>query len=43
VPARGDDVDPDALLVDGVAAFLAAVAADPATWRVVLLPPEGAR
>jgi AcrR family transcriptional regulator len=42
VPAPGDAVDPDALLVDGLAAFLSAVAADPATWRVVLLPPEGA-
>lgn len=42
VPGAGDDLDPDVLLVDGVAAFLSAVAADPATWRVVLLPPQGA-
>lgn len=42
VPEAGDDVDPDVLLVDGLAAFLALVAADPSTWRVVLLPPEGA-
>ena len=42
VPAAGDDADPDQLLVDGLAAFLSAVAGDPATWRVVLLPPEGA-
>lgn len=36
------DADPDSLLVDGLAAFLRAVADDPATWRVVLVPPEGA-
>jgi AcrR family transcriptional regulator len=41
VPEPGDEIDPDDLLVQGVAAFLSAVAADPATWRVVLLPPEG--
>lgn len=42
LPDLDDDVDPDELLVAGVAAYLAAVAADPRTWRVVLLPPEGA-
>lgn len=42
VPGPEDSQDPDELLVDGVAAFLSAVAADPATWRVVLLPTEGA-
>jgi AcrR family transcriptional regulator len=42
VPGPGADVDPDALLVAGVGAYLEAVAADPDTWRVVLLPPEGA-
>lgn len=42
VPGPADDVDPDALLVAGVGAYLEAVAADPDTWRVVLLPPEGA-
>jgi AcrR family transcriptional regulator len=42
VPGPEDYVDPDALLVDGVTAYLSAVRADPATWRVVLLPPEGA-
>jgi AcrR family transcriptional regulator len=36
------DTDPDELLVAGVTAYLQAVAADPRTWRVVLLPPEGA-
>ena len=42
VPGPSDDVAPDALLVAGVTAYLTAVAADPDTWRVVLLPPEGA-
>ena len=37
-----DDVDPDELLVAGVIAYLSAVAEDPRTWRIVLLPPEGA-
>ena len=42
VPDPSDDVAPDGLLVAGVTAYLTAVAADPDTWRVVLLPPEGA-
>jgi len=42
LPGPDDDVDPDELLVQGVTAYLSAVAADPRTWRVVLLPPEGA-
>jgi AcrR family transcriptional regulator len=42
VPGPEDYVDPDALLVDGVTAYLSAVRDDPATWRVILLPPEGA-
>jgi AcrR family transcriptional regulator len=42
VPGPEDYVDPDALLVDGITAYLSAVRADPDTWRVVLLPPEGA-
>jgi AcrR family transcriptional regulator len=42
LPGRGDGPDPDELLVQGIAAYLSAVAADPRTWRVVLLPPEGA-
>ncbi len=37
-----DDVDPDDLLVAGLEAYLQAVVDDPRTWRVVLLPPEGA-
>ncbi|GAC1442193.1 MAG: TetR/AcrR family transcriptional regulator [Mycobacteriales bacterium] len=42
VPGPEDYVDPDALLVDGVTAYLSAVRDDPDTWRAVLLPPEGA-
>ena len=40
--ALTDDTDPDELLIAGVAAYLSAVAEDPRTWRIVLLPPEGA-
>jgi AcrR family transcriptional regulator len=42
VPADGDPTDPDELIVAGLDAYLRAVAADPRTWRVILLPPEGA-
>src|SRR3954447_23913282 len=42
VPGPGDDTDPDELLVAGVAAYLSAVQDDPRTWRVILVPPEGA-
>jgi len=42
VPGPGSDVQPDALLVAGVTAYLTAVRDDPDTWRVILLPPEGA-
>jgi AcrR family transcriptional regulator len=42
VPGPEDYVDPDALLVQGVTAYLTAVRDDPDTWRVILLPPEGA-
>ena len=42
VPAPDAQTDPDELLVAGVAAYLRAVAADPRTWRCILLPPEGA-
>jgi len=41
LPTPEDDVDPDDLLVAGIEAHLRAVAADPRTWRVILLPPEG--
>jgi AcrR family transcriptional regulator len=42
VPAAGADVDPDELLVAGVTAYLTAVRDRPKTWRVILVPPEGA-
>jgi AcrR family transcriptional regulator len=37
----GDDVDPEAFLVDAVGAFLDAVRGNPRTWRLVLMPPRG--
>jgi AcrR family transcriptional regulator len=37
----GEDVDPEAFLVDAIAAFLRAVKANPRTWRLVLMPPRG--
>lgn len=42
VPGPDDDVDPDALLLHGITAYLETVAADPGTWRIILVPPEGA-
>lgn len=42
LPSPGDDVDPDDLLAEGIRAYLETVAADTRTWRVILLPPEGA-
>jgi AcrR family transcriptional regulator len=42
VPGSDDDVDPDELLVDGITAYLRVVTSDPDTWRVILVPPEGA-
>lgn len=42
VPGPDDDVDPDVLLVDGITAYLTAITDDPDTWRVILVPPEGA-
>ena len=42
VPGPEDDVDPDALLVEGITAYLTAITSDPDTWRVILVPPEGA-
>lgn len=42
VPGPGAQVEPDALLLAGVTAYLTAVRDDPDTWRVILLPPEGA-
>ena len=34
--------DPHDLLLSGLRGYLEAVQADPATWRLVLMPPEGA-
>jgi AcrR family transcriptional regulator len=42
VPGADDAVDPEELLVAGMTAYLSAVRDDPETWRVILLPPEGA-
>lgn len=42
VPGPEDDVDPDDLLLQGITAYLETVAADPDTWRLILVPPEGA-
>jgi AcrR family transcriptional regulator len=41
VPDQPGDLAPAALLVGGVRRFLQAVAERPATWRIILLPPEG--
>ncbi|MDP9102132.1 MAG: TetR/AcrR family transcriptional regulator [Actinomycetota bacterium] len=42
VPDPGASTNPDRLLVEGLTAYLGAIRDDPDTWRVVLLPPEGA-
>lgn len=34
-------VDPDELIVEGFRAFLESVAANPTTWRLIILPVEG--
>src|SRR5215203_4870729 len=34
--------DPRTTLLDGLRGYLEAVSADPDTWRLVLMPPEGA-
>lgn len=41
LPKRGDEARPDELLAGALRAFLEAVRADPVTWRLVLMPPEG--
>jgi AcrR family transcriptional regulator len=41
VPEDEDDDEPGELLAGGVARFLQAVTARPATWRLILLPLEG--
>lgn len=42
VPEPGAAADPDELLVTGITAYLTAVTADPDTWRLILVTPEGA-
>lgn len=42
VPGPEDPTDPDDLLLAGITAYLRAVTGDPDTWRVILVPPEGA-
>lgn len=41
VPADPGEFDPVELLITGIRRFLGAVADRPATWRIILLPPEG--
>ena len=41
VPADPGSQDPVDVLAKGVSRFLEAVASRPATWRLILLPPEG--
>jgi AcrR family transcriptional regulator len=41
VPDDPGEVEPTELLTGGVRRFLDAVASRPATWRIILLPPEG--
>ncbi|MTD46095.1 TetR family transcriptional regulator [Conexibacter sp. W3-3-2] len=38
---QGDDVDPEAFLVEAVETFCEAVLAAPRTWRLVVMPPRG--
>jgi AcrR family transcriptional regulator len=40
-PPADPDPDPDDVLVDGIVAYLNAVAANPNAWRLILLPTEG--
>lgn len=40
LPAR-PAADPERLVVDGFVAFLGAVAANPTSWRLILMPAEG--
>jgi AcrR family transcriptional regulator len=41
LPLPTGDADPDEVIVEGIEAFLHAVAADENSWRVILLPAEG--
>lgn len=42
LPAATGSNDPREALIAGLEGYLEAVAADPVTWRLVLMPPEGA-
>lgn len=42
LPQPADSASPRADLIAGLRGYLEAVAADPVTWRLVLMPPEGA-
>lgn len=42
LPAPTGASDPREALIGGLKGYLEAVAADPVTWRLVLMPPEGA-
>jgi AcrR family transcriptional regulator len=42
LPGRSESVDPRELLLAGLRGYLEAARSDPATWRLVLMPPEGA-
>ena len=42
VPQPEEEIDPDELLLAGITAYLTAVSHDPDTWRIILVPPEGA-
>jgi hypothetical protein len=37
-----DEGDPRELMLDALGAFLQAVRSQPTTWRLILIPPEGA-
>jgi AcrR family transcriptional regulator len=41
IPDDPGERDPEAVLVDAVGGYLEAVRDEPATWRLVLLPPSG--
>jgi AcrR family transcriptional regulator len=42
LPDVASEGDPHEMLLGGLRAYLQAAQADPATWRLVLMPPEGA-
>jgi AcrR family transcriptional regulator len=41
VPPEPDERDPDRIVVEGIAGFLARVAEHPQTWRLILFPVQG--